>query len=127
LGLGFLGLEVVHIVGVPLLLTGLFVLAAAGGTAAAYFTGLLGPVQRSGAGDGGEELDFTFASAKPGYDKMPELLVNMNAGRGDPTILRMRTSLDLEDMSDIPHLDRLMPRIIDNIQICLRDLRAEDL
>ena len=102
-------------------------LVAAGGTGAAYFTGLLDPILRSVAGDGGEELNFSFASAKPGYFKMPELLVNMNTGQGGSAILKIRASLDVGNISDLPHLERLMPRIVDIMQIYLRELRAEDL
>ena len=110
-----------------LLVAGLFVLVACGGTASAYFTGLLDPILRSVAGDGGQELNFSFASAKPGYFKMPEILVNLNMGRGESSILKVRISLDLDDVSGIPHLKRLMPRIVDDMQTYLRELRVEDL
>lgn len=110
-----------------LLIAGLFVLVAAGGTGAAYFTGLLDPILRSVVGDGGEELNFSFASTKPGYFEMPELLVNMNTGQGGSAILKIRASLDVGNISDLPHLERLMPRIVDIMQIYLRELRAEDL
>lgn len=110
-----------------LLIAGLIVLVATGGTAAAYFTGILDPVLRSVVGGEGEELNFSFASVEPGYFKMPELLVNMNMGEGESAILKIRAGLELEDMSDIPHLERLMPRIVDNMQTYLRELRAEDL
>ena len=110
-----------------LLIAGLFVLVVCGGTASAYFTGLLDPILRSVASDDGQELNFSFSSAKPGYFKLPELLVNLNTGRGNSSILKIRASLDIEDTSDIPHLERLMPRIVDNMQTYLRELRVEDL
>ena len=58
---------------------------------------------------------------------MPDLLVNLNTGAGASAILKIRASLDIDDTSEIPHLQRLMPRIIDQMQTYLRELRVEDL
>ncbi|MDP6574195.1 MAG: flagellar basal body-associated FliL family protein [Rhodospirillales bacterium] len=72
-------------------------------------------------------MNFSFASAEPGYFEMPDLLVNLYSDRGVSSILKIRVSLDLEDASDIPHLKQVMPRIVDNMQTYLRELRVEDL
>ncbi len=39
----------------------------------------------------------------------------------------MTVSLELENQVDVAKLQSVMPRIIDNFQIYLRELRAEDL
>lgn len=61
------------------------------------------------------------------YD-LPELLVNLNAaGRNKASFLKMSISLELESQVDVARLQSVMPRIIDNFQVYLRELRVEDL
>ncbi len=61
------------------------------------------------------------------YFDLPDLLVNLTTTANKPSYLRLVVSLDLEDAAVISELKRLMPRIIDNFQVYLRELRAEDL
>ena len=73
-------------------------------------------------------------SAKPGqpapaavfYD-LPEILVNLNSTGRKQNFLKIRVSLELESQLDSPRIDAVMPRIIDNFQVYLRELRIEDL
>ena len=60
------------------------------------------------------------------YD-LPELLVNLNTGGRKPTFLKIRVALELQKPEDIPRVEEMMPRIIDNFQVYLRELRIEDL
>ena len=41
--------------------------------------------------------------------------------------MKIRMSLELEDPNDIQRIESIMPRIIDNFQTYLRELRIEDL
>ena len=43
------------------------------------------------------------------------------------SFLKIRISLELEKESDIPLIKALMPRVIDNFQVYLREIRLEDL
>ena len=60
------------------------------------------------------------------YD-LPDLLVNLNTGSRKPSFLKLSVSLELERAEDLPRLQSVMPRIIDNFQVYLRELRVEDL
>ncbi len=61
------------------------------------------------------------------YYNMPEILVNLNAAGRRSSFLKMSISLELENPADIPRIQAVMPRIVDNMQAYLRELRAEDL
>jgi len=99
----------------PLLLFG-------GAGAGAYFGGLLEPLL--GAGEGGEGEH----EAKPAhYYDLPELLVNLNSGGKRSSFLRLKVSLEIEDADAVEQLDLVLPRIIDNFQVYLRELRLDDL
>ena len=58
---------------------------------------------------------------------LPEMLVNLNTAGRRPTFLKMQVSLELENEADIARLRTLSPRIIDNFQVYLRELRIDDL
>ena len=61
---------------------------------------------------------------------MPDLIVNLNTGTGTQrrtNFLKISVSLELENPADIPKIQAVMPRIVDNMQSYLRELRAEDL
>jgi flagellar protein FliL len=100
---------------------GILVLALAG--AGLWFSGILG-----GDGHRDEEKHEEAAAPKKAvfYD-LPDLLVNLNGGGRKTSFLKISISIELEDASDIGKLQGVMPRIIDNFQVYLRELRAEDL
>lgn len=112
------------------LLIGVALLLVVGGAAGAYFTGLLQPITEMFAG-GGEEIAEEAEPQVQGSDiifyDLPELLVNLNTGQRKATFLKIRISLELDQQRDVPKLEQFMPRIIDNFQVYLRELRIEDL
>ena len=61
------------------------------------------------------------------FYEVPEILVNLNTGARKSTFLKIRVSLEVEKQSDIERIKRMMPRIVDNFQVYLRELRVEDL
>lgn len=61
------------------------------------------------------------------YYELPELLVNLNSSSRRPSFLKLKVSLELESADLVARLDSLKPRIIDNFQVYLRELRIEDL
>ncbi len=61
------------------------------------------------------------------YYNLPEILVNLNAAGRRSSFLKMTISLELDSAADIPRVQAVMPRIVDNMQAYLRELRAEDL
>ena len=103
-----------------------------GGAAAAYFTGLLQPlIDMLGGGKGVAQLEEEEGQALVSTDAvfydLQEMLVNINTGGRKPVYLKIRVSLELETSQDIVRVEGMMPRIIDNFQVYLRELRIEDL
>ncbi len=108
------------------IIIGLALLLVVGGSAAAYFTGLLQPLIDMIAGDGKQAEEEVIAQDAIFYD-LPELLVNLSTAGRKSTFLKIRISLELEKPEDVPKVESVMPRIIDNFQVYLRELRVEDL
>ena len=102
----------------------LLLLAITGGVLA--YTGLLGKGQSGSATESAQE--GVPQPARPGvfYD-LPDLLVNLNSSGRKASFLKISVSLELESQSDVARLQAVMPRIIDNFQVYLRELRVEDL
>ncbi len=111
-----------------LIIVALVLLLVFGGIAGAYFTGLLDPVVGMIMGtpeteETTEEKSFTGGV----YYELPELLVNLNTSGKKSSFLKIRISLEIDTPEDIPRIEQIMPRIVDNFQVYLRELRIEDL
>ena len=111
-----------------LIVVALVIFLVVGGVAGAYFTGLLDPIIAMIVGEEIVEGDDEITSFENAvfYD-VGELLVNLNTGGRKSSFLKIRMSLELEDPNDIQRIESIMPRIIDNFQTYLRELRIEDL
>jgi flagellar FliL protein len=107
-----------------LIIVGLALLLVVGGVAAAYFTGLLQPVINMvlGRNEGASK-----EVAPPVFYELPEMLVNINTSGRKATFLKIKVALELKNKADIPKIEAVMPRVIDNFQVYLRELRIEDL
>jgi flagellar FliL protein len=132
-----------------LLMVVLPILLVLGGAAAAYFTGLADPLVAMITGESppAEEQVADAAAvpetAKPAegaapaapaagdigavFYEMPEMLVNINTAGRTRNFLKIRVSLELTSQDDIARIDNVLPRIVDNFQVYLRELRLEDL
>ena len=55
------------------------------------------------------------------------MLVNLNTGDRRQSFLAISVSLELASGTDLAHIEQVMPRIVDNFQIYLRELRIDDL
>lgn len=60
------------------------------------------------------------------YD-LPEMLVNLNTTGRRPSYLKVQVSLEVDNNVDVTRLQALSPRIVDNFQVYLRELRIDDL
>ncbi|GAB4120577.1 MAG: hypothetical protein Kow00104_03710 [Rhodothalassiaceae bacterium] len=58
---------------------------------------------------------------------LPELVVNLNTGERQSQFLRARISLEVDRESARAAVEEKMPRVIDDFQVYLRELRVEDL
>ena len=93
---------------------------------AALFGGVVDPILGGGTDDGRGKGESAHAKPAVYYD-LPEMLVNLNSSGRKTNFLKLVVSLELESEGDIAQLELVMPRIIDNFQVYLRELRIEDL
>ena len=110
-----------------LLFVALALFLVVGGAAAAYFTGLLEPLIAMLGGADETAAEETTDPVEVVFFDLPEILVSLNTGRRKSTFLKIRVSLELENAEDVARIEAVMPRIIDNFQVYLRELRVEDL
>lgn len=117
----FAGKTLVLFVIAPLLLLG-------GLGAGAYFTGLTAKIFGGDKHEAEQKEQAAAQPAKPAvFYNLPEMLVNLNSAGRRTSFLKISVSLELESATDIPRIEAVMPRIVDNFQIYLRELRIEDL
>lgn len=99
-------------------------------TAGAFMTGLADPLVAMVTGGGQSEADPPKTAPHEGapifYD-LPEMLVNLNSSTKKKAFLKIRVSLELSHPDDTAKIETVMPRIVDNFQVYLRELRIEDL
>lgn len=79
------------------------------------------PKAAEGEGAEGEK------KAKVAFFSLGDLLVNLSGEGKRPNYLKVKISLELADEKDAAMMESLKPRIIDNFQAYLRELRIEDL
>jgi flagellar FliL protein len=100
------------------------VLVLLGAGAGIYFSGLLGG--HSAEGEAAKEAEAQPPAPTVFYD-LPDILVNLNTSGKRTSFLKLKVSLELAKQSDVPILESVLPRVVDNFQVYLRELRAEDL
>lgn len=84
------------------------------------FMFLKGPSVEEAESAKAEEVQLIFID-------LPELVVNLNTGERQPQFLRARISLEVDRESARAEVEEKMPRVIDDFQVYLRELRAQDL
>ncbi len=64
--------------------------------------------------------------AGPAFLKVPDLIVNLTS-EGQPRYLRLSIQLEMENEADMKAVEAVLPRVIDQFQTYLRELRVQDL
>lgn len=119
----------------------LLVILLIGGGAGAYFTGaldkLLGhkEVNCEEVKEGDEhyqECADKLAAATqvtgPGtFFAIPDMIVNLSSNAKQPRFLKISLKVELEKAEDQARFEAILPRVIDQFQTYLRELRIEDL
>ena len=112
------GKKLVLFIALPMLLIGL---AGAG----IYFSGLadalIGVERQEG------ELLTEDAESPSIYFDVPDMLANLNTSGRKTGYVKVSVSLEVGSEEDVTELKKVLPRIIDNFQVYLRELRVEDL
>lgn len=102
-----------------------------GATLGAYFIGMFDPLL--GVPSEKPHVEQVVAAPVPDADytavfyDLPEMLVNLNVGGRKASYLKISVSLELESEAAMEQVKQVLPRIIDNFQVYLRELRIEDL
>ena len=125
--------KIIIFVILPLLIIG-------GGGAAAYFTGMLDSyigkeMDCTDIVEGDETFDACLEAglveideSAPGeFLEIPSLIVNLNTPRQQPRILKISIKLELANMKNKDKMEEILPRVIDQFQTYLRELRTDDL
>ena len=97
-----------------------------GGGGGAYMMGVFGGEEKVNAEEA-EKKKKAEERKKVVYYDLPEMLVNLNAADNRTHYLKISVSLELADKDQISTIQTMLPRIIDNFQVYLRELRVEDL
>jgi len=110
------------------------ILILAGAGAGVYMSGLLDPLLGLGGEEQTAEEDAAAAQAEaeaaaaPGhYLPLDEMTVTLRSSGGRARFLKLQLTLELEQAADEARVQAVMPRIIDNFQVFLRELRVEEL
>lgn len=125
-----------------------------GGGAGLYFTGMLDSLLGAKKEEGGEHAtaegghgeaaaDGHAAPAEGGHGEaaegghgggdggafleIPTMIVNLESDDGSPRYLRLTVQLELENPADKPAVEAVTPRVVDQFQTYLRELRVRDL
>jgi len=88
----------------------------------AYFFLLSGGEE---AGEGGEM--HAEMAPPPVFLDLPDMLVNLSTATGERAMLKLAVSLEVPDQETVAQIEPIMPRVTDNFQVFLRELRVEDL
>jgi flagellar protein FliL len=79
-----------------------------------------GEKEKKGEGEEGE------AHAGPTFLKVPDLIVNLTS-EGQPRYLRLSIQLEMANEADLKAIEAVLPRVVDQFQTYLRELRVQDL
>jgi len=101
------------------------ILLLLGGAAGAYFAGLLDPLL--GVKEEPVVEEAAPVETRAVFFDLPQMLVNLNTGGRKNNYLKISISLELAKELDRAELTNLLPRVVDNFQVYLRELRVEDL
>jgi flagellar FliL protein len=113
-----------------LILIPVLLLAIGGGL---FFTGVIGGssdevvAEHAEEGDAhGEEGEGTDVPANAAFFALPDFIVNLSSNTGS-RFLKLKVQLEIENEVDLPAIEAITPRVIDQFQTYLREMRVEDL
>jgi flagellar FliL protein len=101
------------------------VLLLAGGGAATYFLVLKPHADDKSRLAKADETPLT--PPEVAFADMPDILVNIQSNDGTPAYLKLSVSLEMDNDLQKTGMTALMPRLVDQFQAYLRELRLDDL
>jgi flagellar FliL protein len=111
-----------------LIIIPILLLAIGGGL---YFTGVIGGgtvETEEVAGEEVEDEDADDGGVNPNaaFYALPDLIVTLSSNSGS-RFLKLKVQLELENEEDLAAIESVTPRVIDQFQTYLREMRVEDL
>jgi len=110
------------------LIVGAGLLVALGGSGGAYY--FLWPASEKADGAAAAENVQTQASNLPptqvAFFDVPDIIVNIQSADSTPAYLKLSVALELEKIESKAAIEPVLPRVIDQFQTYLRELRVED-
>lgn len=108
-----------------LILIPVILLAIGGGL---YMSGVIGGGGEDVAAETSElELEEEAEEeTESAFFPLPDLIVNLSSQSG-ARYLKLRVQLEIKDKADLPKIEVVAPRVIDQFQTYLREMRVEDL
>ena len=100
------------------------ILLVVGASAGLYFSGVFDHMAGMFKSSPTKETNSVQAAV---FMDLPEMLVNLQTNGRKQAFLKIRVALELDAVTDQPRIDLVLPRIVDNFQVYLRELRVEDL
>lgn len=110
-----------------LIVGGGLILVLAGGGAGFYF---LMPEASETAEEAGASVQTEAAklpSATAAFFDLPNIIVNIQTPDSTPAYLKLSVALELEHAEAVAAIEPVLPRVVDQFQAYLRELRVEDI
>lgn len=98
-----------------------------GGGAGAYFLIFSGDAQSSTDKPADGEAQAPIVPPQVAFYDVPDIIVNIQSADGSPAYLKLSASLELDTAEEKAGISALAPRIVDQFQAYLRELRIDDL
>lgn len=89
-----------------------------------------GGKEAKGDGKGKEGEAGAEGAADPNavaFLEIPDIIVNLNSEGGKPQFLRLSVQLEMANQTDLAAVQAIMPRVVDQFQTYLRELRVQDI
>ena len=111
-----------------LIIVGAVVLLLIGAAAAVFFSGILDSEEtEESAEKEGKEGAESEMEKKTYFVDLDEMIVNLNTTERRQSLLKLKVSLEVAEQKDVAVVRELTPRVVDNFQTYLRELRLDDL
>ena len=111
-----------------LIIVGAVVLLLIGAAAAVFFSGILDSEETEESAEKEVKEGVEAEMEKKTYFvDLDEMIVNLNTTERRQSLLKIKVSLEVAEQKDVAVVQELTPRVVDNFQTYLRELRLDDL
>jgi flagellar FliL protein len=106
----------------PIIIVAVLVVGAAAGAGFYFLSG------KPAEGEATQEEEKKVEEAVPhAFHDMPEMIINLSSPADENRFLKLKVTLELVSEEEAKKLEAVLPRVVDDFQVYLRELRAEDL